>query len=68
MVVSVEVFRDCPDLACTKQRLDAAAHAPGHGQLYDKLFVRHWDTWSDGRRSQLFSMALDASGVAKERR
>ena len=32
--------------------------------LYDKLFVRHWDTWSDGRRSQLFSIALDASGVA----
>ena len=26
--------------------------------------MRHWDTWSDGRRSQLFSIALDASGVA----
>ena len=64
VVVSADVFRDCPTLACTKQRLDAAAHAPGHGQLYDKVFVRHWDTWSDGRRSQLFSIALDASGIA----
>jgi dipeptidyl aminopeptidase/acylaminoacyl peptidase len=64
LFVSMEVFIDCADLACTKQRLDAVAHSPAHGMLYDKLFVRHWDTWSDGRRSQLFSIALDASGLA----
>ncbi len=64
LFVSVEVFRDCPTLACTQERLDAAAHAAGHGVLYDRIFVRHWDTWGDGRRSQLFSIALDESGTA----
>jgi dipeptidyl aminopeptidase/acylaminoacyl peptidase len=64
VLVSIEVFPDCADLACTRQRLDAAAHAPERGVLYDKLFVRHWDTWGDGRRSQLFGIALDASGLA----
>jgi dipeptidyl aminopeptidase/acylaminoacyl peptidase len=65
LLVSVEVFIDCPDLECTKRRLDAAGRAAGHGLVYDKLFVRHWDTWADGRRSQLFSIALDkASGAA----
>jgi len=64
LLASVEVFGDCPTLSCTRQRLDAAAHAPAHGQLYDRIFVRHWDTWSDGRRSQLFSIALDAAGFA----
>ncbi len=64
LLVSMEVFLDCADLACTKRRLDAVAHSPAHGMLYDKLFVRHWDTWSDGRRSQLFGIALDASGLA----
>ncbi len=64
LLVSMEVFIDCPDLACTKQRLDANAHAPGHGVLYDKLFVRHWDAWSDGRRSQLFGITLDAASGA----
>ncbi|HEX3848695.1 MAG TPA: S9 family peptidase, partial [Steroidobacteraceae bacterium] len=59
IVVSVEVFPDCADLACTKQRLDETAHSQATGRLYQELFVRHWDTWSDGRRSQLFSMALD---------
>jgi dipeptidyl aminopeptidase/acylaminoacyl peptidase len=65
ILVSMEVFIDCPDLACTKQRLEGATHSPAHGVLYDKLFVRHWDTWSDGRRSQLFGLALDAAGVAQ---
>jgi dipeptidyl aminopeptidase/acylaminoacyl peptidase len=64
VLVSVEVYIDCKTLECTKQRLDATAHAPSHGVLYDKIFVRHWDTWGDGRRSQLFSMKLDAAGIA----
>jgi dipeptidyl aminopeptidase/acylaminoacyl peptidase len=59
ILVSIEVYLDCADLACTRQRLDAAAHSNGGGVLYTQLFVRHWDTWSDGRRSQLFTMALD---------
>jgi dipeptidyl aminopeptidase/acylaminoacyl peptidase len=59
IVVSVEVFLDCADLACSKQRLDATAHSKAGGVLYSQLFVRHWDTWSDGRRSQLYAMALD---------
>ncbi len=64
LLVSLEVFRDCADLACTKQRLAAASHDPAHGVLYERIFVRHWDTWSDGRRSQLFAIALDESGLA----
>jgi dipeptidyl aminopeptidase/acylaminoacyl peptidase len=64
ILVSLEVFIDCPDLACTKQRLETVAHSAAHGVLYDKLFVRHWDAWSDGRRSQLFGMTLDDAGLA----
>src|SRR6202795_3892817 len=64
ILVSLEVFIDCPDLACTKQRLETVAHSAARGVLYDKLFARHWDVWSDGRRSQLFGMALDDAGLA----
>jgi dipeptidyl aminopeptidase/acylaminoacyl peptidase len=59
ILVTVEVFLDCADMACTKQRLDTAAHAKGSGVMHSELFMRHWDTWSDGRRSQLFAMPLD---------
>jgi dipeptidyl aminopeptidase/acylaminoacyl peptidase len=65
LLVSLDVFRDCEDLACTKQRLEAAAKSAASGVLYDHLFARHWDAWSDGRRSQLFSIALGAGGQAE---
>jgi dipeptidyl aminopeptidase/acylaminoacyl peptidase len=64
ILVSMEVFLDCADLPCTKKRLDGVAHSPATGVLHTQLFVRHWDTWSDGRRSQLFAMALNDNGVA----
>ncbi|MEO8803186.1 MAG: S9 family peptidase [Rudaea sp.] len=58
MLVSVDVFNDCAAdaniLACTKQRLDERKADKASGTLYHKLFIRHWDVWSDGRRSQLF--------------
>jgi dipeptidyl aminopeptidase/acylaminoacyl peptidase len=57
LAVSAELFPDCPDLACTVER--AQAHAADHttGVVYDRLFVRHWDTWKDHRRSQLLVAA-----------
>ena len=62
IVFSSSVFRDCADLACTQNRLDARAKDKSSGRLYDHLFVRHWDTWADGRNSVLFSAPLDAKG------
>jgi dipeptidyl aminopeptidase/acylaminoacyl peptidase len=64
IVASLEVFVDCVDLNCTKQRLDKTAHTAATGVLHQQLFFRHWDTWSDGRRSQLFALALEG-GVAR---
>jgi dipeptidyl aminopeptidase/acylaminoacyl peptidase len=30
----------------------------GSGRAYDQLFARHWDSWADGQRSQLFVVPL----------
>jgi dipeptidyl aminopeptidase/acylaminoacyl peptidase len=62
VALSLDVFADCADLACSKKRLDAVAANKASGVLYDKLFIRHWDTWSDGRRSQLFAATFGADG------
>ncbi len=40
ILVSVEVFLDCADLACTKQRLDASAHTAAHRRFVRQLFVQ----------------------------
>ncbi len=62
LAVALEVFPDCPTLECTPQRLEERSKSKTSGRVYDKLFVRHWDTWKDGRRSHLF--VLPVSGGA----
>lgn len=62
MLLSMAVFRDCADLACTKARVDTKEKDKASGKVYDRLFVRHWDTWSDGRNAVLYAAPLDASG------
>src|SRR5574337_912592 len=62
VLLSMDVFADCNDLACTKAKLDARAADKATGRLYTQLFVRHWNVWMDGRRSQLFIAALSADG------
>jgi dipeptidyl aminopeptidase/acylaminoacyl peptidase len=64
LAVSLAVFPDCADLACTKARLDAREKDKASGRVYDRMFVRHWDTWSDGTRSHLFTTRLGADGNA----
>ena len=68
LAVSLSVFTDCPDLACTRQRLDERSSSKASGVLHEQLFVRHWDSWEDGRRAQLFVVELDAQGRAGEPR
>lgn len=63
LAISAEVFPACAaDFACTAKRLDSRPKASG--KLYERLFIRHWDTWDDGRLSQLFVLAL-ANGTAQ---
>ena len=60
---AAEVFPDCDaarTLECTAERLEQRK-TTGSGQLHTRLFVRHRDTWKDGRRSHLFTWPLDAS-------
>jgi dipeptidyl aminopeptidase/acylaminoacyl peptidase len=62
IAIGLSVFRDCADLACTKAKADAKEKDKATGQVYDRLFVRHWDTWADGRNAVLYSAPLDANG------
>ena len=59
LALSMEVFPDCPTLACTRERLDARARNKASARTYERLFVRHWDRWSDDTRSHLFTVPAD---------
>jgi dipeptidyl aminopeptidase/acylaminoacyl peptidase len=61
LAVALEVFPGA-SLTETKQRLDQMEEREKKGptgQIYERLFVRHWDEWEDGRRSHLFVLPVE---------
>ncbi|MET0658776.1 MAG: S9 family peptidase, partial [Steroidobacteraceae bacterium] len=60
LIVSMEGYPDCADLACTAERTKQHEADKAKGVVHDRLFVRHWDTWKDGRSSRLYLVDLGA--------
>ena len=59
VALALAVFPDCKaDLACTRKKLDDQAARKSSGVLFDRLFIRHWDTWTDGRLNRVFAAPL----------
>jgi Tol biopolymer transport system component len=64
---TMQVFCDAKTVQDTKNRLDAREKNKATGQIYESLFVRHWDTWGDGRRSHLFVRYVAETRVLEAR-
>ncbi|QQR88474.1 MAG: S9 family peptidase [Flavobacteriales bacterium] len=61
-VVSLAVFPGNGDeVARTVER--NGVRAMGSGNLYDRVFVRHWDTWADGTRNHLFHVRFSDGAI-----
>ena len=52
LLFSVAVFPGAT-AAETKAKLDHAESTKASGMAFDKLFVRHWDTWDNGTRNHV---------------
>jgi len=64
VLFSTAAFQDCgSDLGCTAARLKEREAAKNSGVVFESMFVRHWDTWADGRRNTLFVAPLPAAGA-----
>jgi dipeptidyl aminopeptidase/acylaminoacyl peptidase len=63
LALSAELDPDCPDLACSVERAAAIEAAPATGVVYDRMFVRHWDSWKDHRRSMLLIVGSEPGGT-----
>ena len=51
------VYPDCHDDACNSARDAAKEKSKVKAHIAEKLLYRHWNAWSDGKRSHLFVVA-----------
>ena len=58
IALGLETYAACKsDLACTKRLLDEREGRKNTGVLFERIFIRHWDAWNDGRLNRVFVAA-----------
>lgn len=63
LVLALDVYPECgADFGCTQKRVTEDTNEKASGTIHDHLFIRHWDTWARGLRSQVFVYDLDVEG------
>ncbi|WP_292042028.1 MULTISPECIES: alpha/beta hydrolase family protein [unclassified Brevundimonas] len=58
VVVSLAVYPDAENLQASVARAAQEAERKSTGKVYDRMFVRHWDTWNDHTQNHLFVIGL----------
>ncbi len=64
VAVSLAVYPDAADLNASVETGKAVAERKTTGQVYDRMFVRHWDTWNDHTQNHLFVQSIGRDGRA----
>lgn len=61
---TTKVFPECGDNdECNKKINDRMENGPVQAHLADELLFRHWDEYSDGRRSHIFVLDLQTNQI-----
>ena len=55
-----EVYPDCKDDACNKQRDEELKKSKVKAKIFTKLFYRHWNAFTEFKRSHSFVVSADA--------
>jgi dipeptidyl aminopeptidase/acylaminoacyl peptidase len=58
------VYPDCKDDACNKQRDEELKKSKVKAKVFTRLFYRHWNAFTEFKRSHLFVISTDAIASA----
>jgi dipeptidyl aminopeptidase/acylaminoacyl peptidase len=59
LVFTSEVYPDCADEACNKNKLEAEKSSKVQAHIYTTLLYRHWNQWQGARRRHLFVVPVE---------
>jgi dipeptidyl aminopeptidase/acylaminoacyl peptidase len=60
------VYPDCKDDACNKQRDEELKKSKVKAKIFSRLFYRHWNAFTEFKRSHLFVIPADATAETVE--
>ena len=60
------VYVDCKDDACNKQRDEEKEKSKVKAHVAEHLLYRHWDHWSEGKRSHIFIQPAEGTTAARD--
>src|SRR6266513_1811512 len=64
IVFVAAVYPDCKDDACNKQRDEELKKSKVKAKIFSRLFYRHWNAFTEFKRSHLFVISADANASA----
>jgi len=53
-----DVYADCPDMACNKEKDEKAKERKSSAKIFTHLMYKHWNRWLGEKRSHLFMYDL----------
>ena len=65
LVFTSNVYPDCPDENCNRERLEAEKQSKVKARTYTTLLYRHWTEWQSKRRSHVLVVSAEG-GAAKD--
>jgi dipeptidyl aminopeptidase/acylaminoacyl peptidase len=61
-----DVFPDCADDACNRQRREDAGKNPVKAHVFTRLLYRHWNEWRENVRHHVFVADAPGGGPARD--
>ncbi|HXG63905.1 MAG TPA: S9 family peptidase [Blastocatellia bacterium] len=60
-----EVYPECADNECNRKRAQQAEESKVKAKIADRLLFRHWNAWTEGKRSHIFVVSSEG-GEARD--